>query len=52
MEAHISTLVKEQSDEAVNQMAGMFETQDLTSVETQLSDMVKADRNIQSALLQ
>ena len=52
MEAHISTLVKEQNDEAVNNMAGIFETQDLSSIETQLSELVKADRNIQRALLQ
>ena len=51
MEARIATLVKEQNDEAVNNMAGMFETQDLSSIETQLSELVKADRKIQRALL-
>ena len=52
MEKHIPALVREQSDEAVDQMAGMFDTQDMGTIETQVADMLKADRNIQSALLQ
>ena len=51
MEEHIKQLAHNQTDENVNKIAGTFETQNMEVLETQVNDMLKADRNIQSALL-
>ena len=52
MDDIIPGLVASEDEDEISKFAGTFETQSLGEIETQVTELIQADRNIQSALLQ